>query len=148
MKKLWCNNYKITPACKWFLEEYSKMEEYEVMVNCCVFLDGKGGEFQPPNSVFVSQDILGKKKQIRILFHELQHYYQFKKGIYDFKPGPYTKDMSKETDKMIIGLQRYLDYLEYPWELDARTVAMAASYHFWNSEVAASLDSYSPTLLR
>jgi hypothetical protein len=135
-KKVWCNDYTLTPVCKWCLEEFLKMDSYYLSVNCCVFIDGKGGFFEPPDRVYLSQDYHGVQ-QLVPLFHELRHYYQFKTGLYEFIPENYTRNPQPEWDKQRIALERFFDYLEYPWEVDAREKSMEALRAFWKSPVSA-----------
>ena len=133
MNKLWCNNYKFTPVAKWCLEEILKMEDYYVNVNFCVFLQwGKHGEFIPPDSIHISQD-LKFPENLRALFHEIRHYYQFKKGIYDFIPENYNYDYPPDADEQAKRIIRYYSYLNYPWELDANEFATETMRQFWKS---------------
>lgn len=137
MNKLWCNNYKFTPVAKWCLEEILKMEDYYVNVNCCVFLQwGKHGEFIPPDSIHISQD-LKFPENLRALFHEIRHYYQFKKGIYDFNPKDFAPVLKPEMTVLERKLEKYLAYQNYPWELDANEFAMETMRQFWKSPVYA-----------
>ena len=130
-KKVWCNDYTLTPVVKWCLDEFLKMDTYSLSVNCCVFLQwGKAGHFSPPDQVQLAQDLEGIER-FHALFHELRHYYQFKTGMWDFNPAPYLRDPKPEWDEQKRKLERYWDYRHFPWELDACENSMEALTKFW-----------------
>ena len=133
--KLWCNNYTYTPIVKWCLEEILKLEEYSLCVNSCVFLENKGGEFIPPDCVYISQD-LSHPEDLRALFHEVRHYYQFKNGIYDFNPKDFMPVITPEMTVLEKKLAHYFAYQNYPWELDANEFAMETMRQFHKSPLA------------
>lgn len=39
-------------------------------------------------------------------------------------------------DEKLKGLEMYLDYLNYPWELDANEFAMEACNQFWKTDLS------------
>lgn len=132
--KLWCNNYTYTPIVKWCLEDILGMTDYSLCVNSCVFLDMKAGEFTPPDQIHISQD-LSHPENLRALFHEVRHYYQFKNGIYDFNPTPYLPVLKPDMSKTRQLLERYFAYQNYPWELDANEFAMETMRQLWHTPV-------------
>jgi hypothetical protein len=135
LNKLWCNNYTHTPVVKWCLEEVLGMKSYSLTVNSCVFLDSKGGEFIPPDQVFISQD-LDHPADLRAIFHELRHYYQFYNGLYTFAASTYFSPPQPDWDEKRRKLERYLDYLNFPWEMDARAFEQEALRQFWKSPIS------------
>lgn len=147
-KKLWCNNYTLTPVCKWYLEEFLRLDNYSVTVNCCVFLQwGKAGHFTPPDQVQLAQDLDGIEK-FHALFHELRHYFQFKQGLWDFNPEPYLNRNKKYLTELEKQLDYYWQYRQFPWELDANENSMKALTAFWKSDVSSAFrPPSSPTLL-
>ncbi len=137
---LYCNNYKLTPVVRWCLEEFYKLDSYFINVNCCVFIDGKGGYFEPPEQIYLSQDYQGVQ-QLVALFHELRHYVQFKTGMWNFDPTPFIRPPNPEWTPIKAKFERFLDYLEYPWEIDAREKSMETLRAFWKHPVSSSFSS-------
>lgn len=144
-KKIWCNDPTLTPICKWCLEEILGMKSYSLVVNCCVFLDGKLGYFDPPDHIFLAQDLNGRdpnrKSQLRTLFHELRHYYQFKMGIYDFISKEYQTPLPENMSPRDKTMIRFLQYLKFPWEIDANQFAEDTMPKFKKSSFASSFSS-------
>jgi len=114
---LWCNNYTHTPIVQWCLEDVLGMTDYYLNVNSCVFLNCKGGEFIPPDKVYISQD-LKHPADLQAIFHEVRHYYQFKREMFDFK---------------LSALEKNLAYQNYPWEIDANQFSIQTFTKFLNT---------------
>lgn len=144
-KQLFCNNYTITPVVRWCLEEILGMTDYQLNVNFHVLLNS-GGYFERPNLVYVSQH-LDTLTSFRALFHELRHFYQYQTGMFDFNAKSFMRELPADMPKERQDLERYLEYLEYPWELDATDFAMKTSSRFWQSSVSSSFSASSTSAL-
>lgn len=138
-KMLFCNNYTITPVVRWCLEEILGMTDYQLNVNFHVLFNN-GGYFEMPNLVYVSQH-LDTRTSFRVLFHELRHFFQYKTGMFNFDAKTYQKELPTDMPKERQQLERYFEYLEYPWELDASDFAMKTSAQFWKSSVSSSFSA-------
>lgn len=134
---LYCNKYTITPVVRWCLEEILGLDDYQINVNYQVLLSS-GGYFERPNLVYVSQHA---EQPFHALFHELRHYYQYRKQMWDFNPKPFTKELPADWTPQKVSLERYFEYLQYPWELDAQEFAMKTVSQFWKSPVSFSFSS-------
>jgi hypothetical protein len=134
---LFCNNYTYTPICQWCLEEVLGMKDYFINVINCVFLDCKSGEFTPPDQIHISQDLV-HPHDLRTIFHELRHYYQFKTGMFDFKAQNYMYDFPKDATEDAKRIIAYYSYLNFPWELDANKFAMETLRQFFKTPLAKS----------
>ena len=130
MKYVWCDLANYTPVTIWCLENVLHMEDYALNVKWRTFADSHQGEFSPPNNIFIAQDAQAFDT-IRILFHEIRHYFQFKTGMYDFITAPYLRTLPKDMPENRKWHERYLDYRNFPWELDADKFSMETFQRFW-----------------
>ena len=144
MKSLFCQQPNYAATAQWCLEDVLKLKDYDVFIKWCVFLDKTAGEFIPPNKIFISQDLDGLES-IRVLFHEIRHYFQFKTGMFDFVKGKYlTKVPETITDNRVKNLILYRDYQNFPWELDANEFALETQRRFWKEPLSAFV-KFNPT---
>jgi len=137
MQHISCNDYTYIPVAKWCLEDILKMTDYDVKIFFGILLNMTAGNFTPPNQIYVSQH-LTHTHQFCTLFHELRHYYQSKTKMFDFIPGPYLKNPKPEMTDDQKGLQRYIDYINFPWELDANSFAFETVEQFWKTPLGKS----------
>ena len=136
-----CNNRTRIPVVKWCLEDILGMTDYNVNVRYCILVDMKAGEFTPPNQIYVSQSYNAQEnhhQEFRTLFHELRHYYQFKTEMFNFRASTYYSPLKREWDEKRRNLERYLDYLNFPWEIDADKFAFKTLREFWKTPLGKS----------
>jgi hypothetical protein len=147
VNSLACNDFSLTPVVKWCLEDILCMKDYDVNVRYCIFTDMRAGEFTQPNQVCVSQT-LEHHHSFRTLFHELRHYYQFKTGMFSFDAHSYYSPVKPEWDEQRRSLERYFDYLNFPWEMDADKFAFETLRQFWKTSLGISYTLKSPPVLK
>jgi len=111
---------------RWCLEDVLKLEGYDLKVTFCVLLI-ENGNFQYPNTIKIDQH-LDESETIRVLFHEIRHYYQYITDMFNFDfEKYYGKLEDEEVDEHFMDwnhignlfMKRYETYLTLPWELDA-----------------------------
>lgn len=130
MKMILSNNPKYDHIVKWCLEDVLKLDRYDIKITFCVLFNGSG-EFSFPNKISIEQH-LDESKIIMVLFHEIRHYYQHIRNMFDFDETKYytkTKDSQydggyDENGKQFYNLFLYETYLNLPWELDAKEFEM------------------------
>jgi isoleucyl-tRNA synthetase len=112
------------------------MKNYELNVNYQTILTC-GGYFERPNLVFVGHayDSYGedRRREFHTLFHELRHYYQYMTQMFSFDAKSYYSPVHHDWDEKRIKLERYFDYLNFPWELDAQAFAQETLTKFWRT---------------
>lgn len=115
MKLLVCTTPSYTATIQWCLEDVLHLTDYNLTVKFRS-LQHKG-EFLPPTEISIAKNLDGFEP-LRVLFHEIRHYYQFHTKMFHFDPTPFYKS-SHPTH-----LEKYLAYKQLPWELDADEFAM------------------------
>lgn len=145
MKCLYSSVPKYDHVIKWCLEDILRLEGYELKVIFCVLFNEKGN-FQYPNIIHIDQH-LDELETLRVLFHEIRHYYQYVTDMFDFDFEKYIKintsipnggneynslvrseqlwweEVKKQFKKCRHAIELYESYLNFPWELDATKFA-------------------------
>lgn len=148
MNWVWCNLPSRIPIIEWCIHEILKLPKFESLQVNYQYIMTCGGYFEQPDLVFVSSIPMQKEDhhaEFRTLFHEVRHFFQHQtqmfKFNYDAYQNPFKPGMTDEEQK----LQRYLEYLNYPWELDAAEFSMETFRQFWKTPLADPFRPKSPT---
>jgi len=134
MKYIWCQHPNYQNVAEWCLDDVLGMKDYDLNIKWQIFLDSHQGEFIPPKDIFITQDAQDFDA-LRVLFHELRHYFQFKTEMYNFIPSARTKTFTSKIPELAC-LERYLDYKMFPWELDADKFAVETMRRFWKEPIS------------
>lgn len=136
MNQVLCNNREYTPIVKWCLNDVLHLDHYDLNVNCQEIIHC-GGYFERPNLVFIAQAYNSheqdRRAEFHTLFHEIRHYYQYMTHMYSFDAKSYYSSTHHNWSEDRIKLERYLDYLKFPWELDAQEFAQETLAQFWKT---------------
>lgn len=122
MKRVLCYNTFVRKAANWFLAEKLELKSYSVYIVLVPLPkedteEGMSGGFCPPNIVVLHKPY-NSKERLLILFHELRHYYQYRKKMFEnVKYPPIQFPMSDKA---------YKAYLKLPHEADANKVSEKA----------------------
>lgn len=140
MKKLTTNFPHHEHIVRWCLEKELGLSDYNLNIQQVKVGLGIGvkGVFLQPRHIFIDWNTIRAGEAVQTLFHELRHFYQYVHNLFPDQveilvqhnqQNTQIANMS-EAEMWQADYWHHLDYLNFPWEVDARQFSAKAWQHY------------------